>query len=58
MIRLEDIQPGLALEGLEPSRVVTVVAVVPMSPDSIQVIYRPPEGASKSATSPASTRPA
>jgi len=47
MIRLEDIQPGLALEGLEPSRVVTVVAVVPMSPDSIQVIYRPPGGGVK-----------
>lgn len=47
MIRLEDIKPGLALEGLEPSRVVTVVAVVPLSADSIQVIYRPPEGGVK-----------
>jgi superfamily II DNA or RNA helicase len=47
MIHLEDIKPGLALEGLEPARVVTVVAVVPLSADSIQVIYRPPEGGVK-----------
>ena len=47
MLRLEDIKSGLALEGLEPAHVVTVVAVVPLSPDSIQVIYRPPEGGVK-----------
>lgn len=47
MLRLEDIKPGLALEGLEPTRVVSVVAVVPLSLDSIQVIYRPPEGGVK-----------
>ena len=47
MLRLEDIKSGLALEGLEPSHVVSVVAVVPLSPDSIQVIYRPPEGGVK-----------
>ena len=47
MLRLEDIKPGLALEGLEPSQVVSVVAVVPLSPDSIQVIYRPPDGGVK-----------
>ncbi len=37
MLRLEDIKPGQALQGLEPSLVVSVVAVVPLSPDSIQV---------------------
>lgn len=47
MLHLEDIKPGLALEGIEPNRVVTVVAVVPLSPDSIQVIYRPSEGGVK-----------
>jgi hypothetical protein len=47
MLRLEDIKPGQALQGLEPSLVVSVVAVVPLSPDSIQVIYRPPEGGVK-----------
>jgi superfamily II DNA or RNA helicase len=47
MIRLEEIKPGMALDGLEPSRVVSVVAVVPLSPDSIQVIYRPTEGGVK-----------
>ncbi|MBP1626442.1 MAG: helicase domain protein [Holophagaceae bacterium] len=47
MLHLEDIKPGMALEGLEPARVATVVAVVPLSPDAIQVIYRPPEGTIK-----------
>ncbi len=47
MLRLEEINPGQALQGLEPSLVVSVVAVVPLSPDSIQVIYRPPEGGVK-----------
>ena len=47
MLRLEDIKSGQAIQGLEPARVVSVVAVVPLSPDSIQVIYRPPEGGVK-----------
>ena len=47
MLHLEDIKPGLALEGVEPFRVVTVEFVKPLSPDSIQVFYRPPEGGVK-----------
>lgn len=47
MLRLEDIKADLAIEGIEPSRVVTVVAVRTLSPDAIQVIYRPPEGGVK-----------
>lgn len=47
MLHLEDIKPGLALEGIEPSLVASVIAVVPFSPDPIQVIYRPPEGGVK-----------
>jgi superfamily II DNA or RNA helicase len=47
MLHLEDIKSGLALEGVEPFRVVTVEFVKPLSPDSIQVFYRPPEGGVK-----------
>ncbi len=47
MLHLEDIKPGLALEGVEPFRVVTVEFVKALTPDSIQVFYRPPEGGVK-----------
>lgn len=45
MLEFKDVQPGVSLEGVEPSLVVTVAAVVPLPPDSIQVIYRLPNGA-------------
>lgn len=44
MIRLEDIAAGMSIEGLEPGRIVTVSAVVPISDDSRQVFYKLPDG--------------
>jgi superfamily II DNA or RNA helicase len=46
-MRLAELKPGLALVGLEPDRVCTVVAVVPHAENAVQVIYRLPEGAIK-----------
>src|ERR1700675_4331260 len=47
MITLESITPGLALAGIEPAEVVTVVAVVPIADGAVQVIYKTPDGAIK-----------
>ena len=47
MIRLEDIQPGLALVGLEPAVICSVVAVVPIAEGTVQVVYKTPDGALK-----------
>lgn len=44
MISLESITPGLALTGLEPTVVGTVVAVVPIADGAVQVIYKTPNG--------------
>ena len=43
-MRLEDLAPGIALTGLEPTAVTSVIAVVPHSADAVQVIsgYRSP----------------
>jgi superfamily II DNA or RNA helicase len=46
-MRLAELKPGLALVGLEPDRVCTVVAVVPHAESAVQVIYRLPDGAIK-----------
>ena len=43
-MRLEDIQPGSALTGLEPTAVTTVVAVVPIGEGAVRVIYTLPDG--------------
>jgi hypothetical protein len=43
-MRLDELKAGLALVGLEPDRVCTVVAVVPHAANAVQVIYRLPEG--------------
>jgi superfamily II DNA or RNA helicase len=43
-MRLEDLTPGSALVGLEPSAVTTVVAVVPIVEGAVQVIYKTPDG--------------
>lgn len=45
MIRLEDIQGGMSLEGVEPERIVTVSAVVPVGDEARQVFYKLPDGA-------------
>src|SRR5262245_49594591 len=43
-MQLPQLKPGLALVGLEPNLVATVVAVVPIAEGSVQVIYRLPDG--------------
>lgn len=47
MITLESITPGLALIGLEPSVITTIVAVVPIADGVVQVIYKTPDGVLK-----------
>jgi superfamily II DNA or RNA helicase len=44
-MKLEEIAGGLSLDGVEPTGVVTVVAAVPIPPDSVQLVYRLPDGA-------------
>ena len=44
MIQLGDIKPGLALIGLEPGMIVTVIAAAPIGPGAAQVIYKLPDG--------------
>lgn len=46
-MRLEDLTAGMALIGLEPSKVATIVAVVPIAENAIQIIYKTPEGTLK-----------
>jgi superfamily II DNA or RNA helicase len=46
-MRLEDLAAGLALNGLEPSAVATVVAVVPIATAAVQIIYKTPDGTIK-----------
>lgn len=47
MITLEGLAPGIALVGIEPTLVVTVVAVVPIGDGAVQVIYKTSEGTLK-----------
>lgn len=44
-MKLEEIVQGTSLKGVEPSGTVTVVATVMRPPDSLQLIYRRPDGA-------------
>jgi superfamily II DNA or RNA helicase len=46
-MKLEEIAPGISLEGVEPTAVVQAVAAVPIGADSIQLIYRLPDGSIK-----------
>ena len=43
-MRIEDIKTGDSLQGVEPSALVTVVAVVPISADAVQLVYKTPDG--------------
>jgi SNF2 family DNA or RNA helicase len=47
MITLDTITPGLALTGLDPTGIGTVVAVVPIADGAVQVIYRTSDGGVK-----------
>ena len=46
-MRLEELTPSTSLTGLEPTLVVTVVAVVPIADGAVRVIYTTPEGTLK-----------
>jgi superfamily II DNA or RNA helicase len=43
-MRIEDITPGLPIVGLESSSISTVVAVVPIGTEAVQVIYKTSTG--------------
>src|SRR5262249_41027466 len=47
MLKLEQLQPGMSLVGLEPSVVATLAAVMPIAEGTVQVIYRTPDGSLK-----------
>ena len=46
-MRLEEITTGASLAGVEANQIVSVVATVPLGEDSLQIIYRTPDGAMK-----------
>lgn len=46
-MKLEDIKTGSSLEGVEPTQIVSAVAVVPLAEGSIQLVYRTPDGTMK-----------
>jgi SNF2 family DNA or RNA helicase len=46
-MRLEDIEAGQSVVGLEPSAIVTIAAVVPIAEGSVQVFYRSSDGVTK-----------
>jgi superfamily II DNA or RNA helicase len=46
-MHLEAIKPGNFIIGLEPTAVVTIVAVVPIAAEAVQVIYKTPDGTLK-----------
>ncbi len=46
-MHLEDLSVGNSLVGIEPSTVVSVVAVIPITKDSVTLIYKTPDGALK-----------
>lgn len=46
-MKLEEIESGQSLSGIEPSQIVTVVAVIPLGEGSVQTIYRTPDGGMK-----------
>ena len=47
MLTLESITPSLALTGLEPNGIGSVIAVVPIADGAVQVIYRTSDGVVK-----------
>jgi SNF2 family DNA or RNA helicase len=46
-MRLEDLTAGISLNGLEPSAVATIVAVVPIAEGAVQLIYKTLDGTLK-----------
>ncbi len=47
MLTLESLAPGISLVGIEPTLVVTIVAVVPIGEGAVQAIYKTSEGTLK-----------
>ena len=47
MLRLENLEPGISLAGIEPTLIATLIAVVPIGDGAVQVIYKTPEGTIK-----------
>lgn len=47
MINLESISAGLALTGLDPTGIGSVIAVVPIADGAVQVLYKTPDGTLK-----------
>ncbi len=47
MLKLEELKPGISLDGIEPTLVATVIAVVPIADGAIQLIYKIPDGTIK-----------
>jgi hypothetical protein len=47
MHTLEILAPGISLVGIEPTLVVTIVAVVPIGAGALQAIYKTAEGTLK-----------
>lgn len=46
-MRIVDLKPGISLIGIEPSVIATIIAVVPIAEDAVQVIYKTPDGTLK-----------
>jgi superfamily II DNA or RNA helicase len=46
-MRLEDLRPGLNIVGLEPTDIVSLIAVVPIGEGTVQVIYKTASGGLK-----------
>ncbi len=46
-MKIEELAQGQSLSGIEPSDIVTVVAIVPLGDGSVQLIYRTPNGSMK-----------
>ena len=46
-MRIEELSAGNSLVGIEPSSVVSVVAVIPITEDSVTLIYKTPDGTLK-----------
>ena len=49
-MKLEELQPGASVTGVEPTQSVSVLAIVPMGEDAVQLIYRTPDGYAGSPT--------
>lgn len=46
-MRLEDLRPGLSIVGLEPTDIVSLIAVVPIGEGTVQVVYKTASGGLK-----------